>query len=723
MGIIRSITMADQADKLPDEAEANQPDAEAGVEADVEPGVEADAQPEEAAEDDAEPGAEDDAEPGAEDDAEPDAEDDAEPGADEAADEDAEPAADDVGELDDEVADGDGAEPEPKDVDWFQGQPTGYESGSQLNVDLDAEGSDLGLDSPDPQPDSPEPDMQESLDISHESVDGLSYTSQPASHRSNPASPRDEADDADSVQADEDPPPKSAHSGQSDKKQLASDALGSAEELADAPEAQDGLRGGLRMEQEERLALEQELTQARSDLEQLQGEMQEIKSRNADLDLKENERSTVLEAKRALEEELLELKAEHAEAQRVKAKAEQDLSFEQEVRRAAAASRDEAEKALSDEQAASSNSEAELQNMREQLSAAEEARKLAEEAGARDRRALEKREDDVMALRIELGEKEAEVRHAGKMENLRCSVEIEKLRSELEWKSRMLTSECDELENRLADSETRRRQMEQAVVEANSEMKVRRKEGEAMKRMLDEVVARTEGAHSSEDSKLRELSAVRESVQALREEANRQMAAMENMREIKSTDFEQPARRRGGSDRHHEDRFGDRGRDREERREERRDRNSRGEERSSRNDRHGDRHGRGSAAEREDRQDRHDRKQEREDAAAYEPVPPPRSGRNRDRQSQRNSPAASDRHQQRGIGAEIFEDAELDHQIRQIEDELTVKLPALAAASETPSQPLGQNKRASAAGQAARRGVGQAKAGAKVVGRVQAHRR
>ena len=263
--------------------------------------------------------------------------------------------------------------------------------------------------------------------------------------------------------------------------------------------------------------------------------------------------------------------------------------------------------------------------------------------------------------------------------------------------------------------------MEQAVVEANSEMKVRRKEVEAMKRMLDEVVARTEGAHSSEDSKLRELSAVRESVQALREEANRQMAAMENMREIKSSDFEQPARRRGGSDRHHEDRFGDRGADRFGR-EERRDRNSRG-ERSSRSDRHGDRRGRGSAADREDRQDRHDRKQEREDAAAYEPVPPPRSGRNRDRQSQRNSPAASDRPQQRGIGAEIFEDAELDHQIRQIEDELTVKLPALAAASETPSQPLGQNKRASAAGQAARRGVRQAKAGAKVVGRVQQHRR
>ena len=138
----------------------------------------------------------------------------------------------------DEVADGDGAEPEPKDVDWFQGQPTGYESGSQLNVDLDAEGSDLGLDSPDPQPDSPdqqpdspEPDMQESLDISHESVDGLSYRSQPATHRSNPASPRDEADETDSVQAEgaeDDPPPKSAHSGQSDKKQLAADALSNA---------------------------------------------------------------------------------------------------------------------------------------------------------------------------------------------------------------------------------------------------------------------------------------------------------------------------------------------------------------------------------------------------------------------------------------------------------------------------------------------------------------
>lgn len=41
------------------------------------------------------------------------------------------------------------------------------------------------------------------------------------------------------------------------------------------------------------------------------------------------------------------------------------------------------------------------------------------------------REDDVMALRIQLGEKEAEVRHASKMENLRCSIEIEKLRSEV----------------------------------------------------------------------------------------------------------------------------------------------------------------------------------------------------------------------------------------------------------------------------------------------------
>lgn len=252
--------------------------------------------------------------------------------------------------------------------------------------------------------------------------------------------------------------------------------------------------------------------------------------------------------------------------------------------------------------------------------------------------------------------------------------------------------------------------MEQAVIEANSEMKVRRKEGEAMKRMLDEVVARTEGAHSSEDSKLRELSAVRESVQALREEASRQLASLDNMKEIKSSDFEPSARRRGASDRHREDRFGDRAGDRFGREE----RRSRGEERSSRHGRNsaGDRHGRNSEA---DREYRH------RDDASYEPIPPPRSNRNR-QSSQRNSPAGSDRHQ-RGIGAEIFEDAELDHQIKQIEDELTVKLPPLAAASETPSQPLGQNKRASAAGQAARRGAGQAKAGAKVVGRVQVHRR
>merc|ERR1711998_134771 len=205
------------------------------------------------------------------------------------------------------------------------------------------------------------------------------------------------------------------------------------------------------------------------------------------------------------------------------------------------------------------------------------------------------------------GEKEAEVRHASKMENLRCSIEIEKLRSELEWKTRMLTSECEELEGRLEESDGRRRKMEQAVMEVNSEMRLRRKEGEAMKRMLEDVVSRTDGARSTEDSKLRELSAVRESVNALKEEANRQLAALDNMREVQLSDFEQPQpirRRRGRYDEQH--------------------------------------------------------------ANEYEqnPRPPPQ------RSPQRNG-------NHRGFGQEIFESAELDSQIKQIEDELTIKLPPL----------------------------------------------
>ena len=41
--------------------------------------------------------------------------------------------------------------------------------------------------------------------------------------------------------------------------------------------------------------------------------------------------AAVLEAKGKLEDDLSQLKMEHAEAERVKAKAEQDLTFEQEV--------------------------------------------------------------------------------------------------------------------------------------------------------------------------------------------------------------------------------------------------------------------------------------------------------------------------------------------------------------------------------------------------------
>eukprot|EP00657_Telonema_sp_P-1_P007260 TRINITY_DN27018_c0_g1_i3.p1 TRINITY_DN27018_c0_g1~~TRINITY_DN27018_c0_g1_i3.p1 ORF type:complete len:250 (+),score=98.30 TRINITY_DN27018_c0_g1_i3:134-883(+) len=225
-------------------------------------------------------------------------------------------------------------------------------------------------------------------------------------------------------------------------------------------------------------------------------------------------------------------------------KAERDLTFEQEVRRAAASSRDEAEKKLGEEQQAKDMVSQELQSARDQLLSAEQSRRAAEEAAAKDREALEQREEDVMALRIELGEKEAEVRHAGKMENLRCSVEIEKLRSELEWKTRMLTNECEDLEARLDESDSRRKKMEQAVMQANSEMRLRRQEGEQMKRMLEEVITRTDGARSTEDSKLRELSAVRESVQALKEEALRQMSALDRMQEVQLSDFEAPSRRR-----------------------------------------------------------------------------------------------------------------------------------------------------------------------------------
>merc|ERR1711907_859683 len=419
-----------------------------------------------------------------------------------------------------------------------------------------------------------------------------------------------------------------------EKKQMAADALGEAEKYADALDQQGQLREELRMEQEENQALHEELEKAQAKYDELAGELAKVKERNSDLDIRENERSTVLEAKGKLEEDLSILKAEHAEAERVKAKAEQDLTFEQEVRRAAAASRDEAEKLLAEEKRRNTEAQNELQATKEQLAAADEARRLAEEAAAKDRDALLRREDDVMALRIELGEKEAEVRHVSKIENLR---------SELEWKTRMLTSECEELEGRLEESEGRRRKMEQAVMEVNSEMRLRRKEGEAMKRMLEDVVSRTDGARSTEDSKLRELSAVRESVNALKEEANRQLAALDNMRKVQLFDFEQPQpirRRRGRYDEQHTNEY------------------------------------------------------------EQNPRPPPQ------RSPQRNG-------NHRGFGQEIFESAELDSQIKQIEDELTIKLPPLGGAptQESPNR----NKReipGQARNAAVMRGQGQQARGA-----------
>merc|ERR1712086_1250211 len=98
-------------------------------------------------------------------------------------------------------------------------------------------------------------------------------------------------------------------------------------------EEQDGLQAELRMEQEERLALERELTEVRAAVSDTQQELEEIRNRSSSLANNENERNTVLDAKRQLEEELLELKSECHLAVRSKDKAEKDLTFEQEVRR------------------------------------------------------------------------------------------------------------------------------------------------------------------------------------------------------------------------------------------------------------------------------------------------------------------------------------------------------------------------------------------------------
>merc|ERR1719181_802406 len=263
-----------------------------------------------------------------------------------------------------------------------------------------------------------------------------------------------------------------------------------------------------------------------------------------------------MEAKKALEDELLQLRSSQATAEATRNKAEQDLSFEQEVRRAAALSRDEAEKLLDHEKRGKAEAEEALVRARENAAAAEQA--------AKDHEALKEKEEEVLAFRIQLGEKEAEVRHASKMENLRCSVEIEKLKSELEWKTRMLRMECEDLEVRLEDSDRQRRAMERALTEANADMRMRRKEGEMMKKMLDELVSHTEGARDRQDTKQAELSAVRDSIVRLKEQAADQLSALADMKELNLHEYqdEPPRERQRGNRRDYLDRGGSRDRDR-----------------------------------------------------------------------------------------------------------------------------------------------------------------
>lgn len=70
------------------------------------------------------------------------------------------------------------------------------------------------------------------------------------------------------------------------------DRCGIQERYADALDAQGQLREELRMEQEERLALEEELQNARARYDELAADLAKVKERNSDLDIRENERST-----------------------------------------------------------------------------------------------------------------------------------------------------------------------------------------------------------------------------------------------------------------------------------------------------------------------------------------------------------------------------------------------------------------------------------------------
>lgn len=122
-----------------------------------------------------------------------------------------------------------------------------------------------------------------------------------------------------------------AAAGGEDKRLAAADALEKAEELADALELQNQLRQQVEMERSERQAMSQELSETREQLDGYEKELSQLRARNAELDLQENERHTIMQAKADLEEELLRIKQEQASAVAVRSKAEQDLEFEQEV--------------------------------------------------------------------------------------------------------------------------------------------------------------------------------------------------------------------------------------------------------------------------------------------------------------------------------------------------------------------------------------------------------
>jgi len=469
------------------------------------------------------------------------------------------------------------------------------------------------------------------------------------------------------------------------------------EELEDALRVQEELRVQVQKDLEDRLALEQELREARLELDANSVLIDELREMNEQLNLQENERRTIMEAKAHLEEEVTTLKGQYAEAGVVADKAEKDLEFEQEVRRAAAMARDEAMEHLEMEKRRQSSTDEALMTAKENLAASEEARRQAEEQAAVDREALHRKEEEVLEYRIQLGEKEAEVRHAGKMETLRCTVEIEKLRSELEWKTKMLRNECEELEYRYHESDRSKRSLQKALDDANQEIAQHKQERQAMKKMLDELVYRTEDTHNAQDAKAQEMQKVRDSILQLKNQAHEQLSALANMKEYSpSAYYEEPSypreRRRGSHSPRRSPRGasprGSRGRhydDCEPHPPPQRD-SPRRERRSPRNSQEGDR---------APYTERSERRSPRERGVQGSPT---RHGADTSRSRD------YDKRDERGGDLEgLFSsnkgaDLELDQAIREIEDELTIKLPQLA-----PSPP--QNKTSGSRGVGGRAGA------------------